>query len=386
MKFRFKSLILLSLLSYSCTFAGIKLFKTEKEQLNMDSFLQERLDLGDLQFKSSSFKWRKDIYTRRLDFIFKGYINPIDFKLELSLDRWFQNYLNGKSINYPNKLIVKIALLRWNFSKNFYFSIGKAKKPFSRVGLVSSKNLLLIDKPELFFKLKHFLGNYYSAQFLVGGNFLQNSLKWQVATAYSYEFHNYNKLKVKTIHMGRYLFNNIFIRFTFSPQKWLEEKSNNTTFGKRALSIGVSYGYLGDFYIYRNGICSKGVGILEDVDFFIRKPNFVKGSLVLSYEYQKGKYILAKLANRGVEGFYTEIGYRPYFLNFKGLPLEFAFRFEDISFHPGRVREYIYNEGLNIYSLNKKLKFTYNLQIINHIREYDNRVQKINSFQLQYFF
>jgi len=136
--------------------------------------LQIRYDYGNLLYRNGDFKTKGDLYIRRFRLIFKRELSQfLSIKLNLAADRWFQDYKKGKEEEAPKKVIFKAAYIKWKPLKNFYLSLGRNKKPITRAGLNSSKNLLLVDKPELYLELKKFLGDYYATQLEVGGFFFK---------------------------------------------------------------------------------------------------------------------------------------------------------------------------------------------------------------------
>jgi hypothetical protein len=347
--------------------------------------LQTRYDYGDLLYRNGDFKTKGDLYIRRFRLIFKRELNRyFSIKFNIAADRWFQNYKKGKEKQTPKKVIFKAAYIKWKPFKNFYISFGRGKKPVTRAGLNSSKNLIFIDKAKLYLELKKFLGDYYATQLELGGNLLNKLLRFRLATAYAYPFHTYNGLKKTPVHLRQNLLNNYFFRFEISPPGWVEEKMNNTTFGKKAINLGFSFGYFGKFSVYENGGFKRASGHLSGVDFFVRKPNLVKGTWVFQYEYLKGKYLISEASNVSKEVFYVRLGYRPYLpLRF---PLEIGAGFEDINSHPGAKRKYIYEGGLNLYSPNKKVKFTLGLNYTRYIRSFSDKSGFILSSQIQFYF
>jgi len=376
---RLKKSFLLFPLTVVYAAAGTPMFK------DVHLLIQARYDYGDLLYDGGNFHKKGDFYIRRFRFILKKKLSKyFSVKLNLAADRWFQDYKKGKEEQTPKRVVFKELYIEWKPSKNFYISIGRNKKPITRAGLNPSKDLLLIDKPQLYLELKKFLGDYYANQVETGGFLLGGVLRYRIATAYAYPFHKYNGLSKTSVHLRENFFNNYFVRLEFSPPGWVEKNTNNTTFGKRALSFGLSYGYLGKFSVYRGENLEKAAGYLDGFDFFVRKPKLLNGSWVFLYEYLRGKYTIAKGDNISKDGFYFRLGYRPY-LHLK-FPLEMGAGFEDINSHPGAKREYIYESCLNLYSPSGRFKFTLDFSIARNIRTYSDKSAFLMGSQIQFYF
>ena len=348
--------------------------------------LQTRYDSGDLLYENGTFKERGDLYIRRLRLLIKQPLTRrVDLEFNIAADRWFQDYKNGVKKSATEKVVFRKALIRFRLKPWFVVSFGRDKKPFSRAGLNSSKNLLMVDKPAVFLKTMNWLGDYYATQLEISGNLYGGKLKYALATFYPYKLHYYNDLKAEQIHVRRYFFDNAVFRISLSPiSGWVERKINNTTFGEKAFSVGFSYGYAGGFNALLEGVWNRVVAHLLSGDLFLRTPKVLGGKWVTLAEYVKGTYNLSRLTDRSTEGVYLQVGYRPF--AFKKFPVEITARVESLSFHPGGKGEKIYSGGFNLYSPDRRVKFTYNLSAVDYEKIFSGKRAWVNSLQLQIVF
>ena len=273
--------------------------------------------------------------------------------------------------------MIKKLYISWEVSKFLTLKVGRDKKPFSREGLNSSRKLLLTDKTELFSKVKKFFGDYYANQVEI----VFKPVKF--AKIYASTFYGWH-LRDKTpfgkkffVKPKEYWFRNFVGRLEISPPGWEELKKNNTTFGKRTLVLGFSYAYVGSLE-YKN---KSANGYATDIDLFFRSPKTEIGKFVASFEFDRVKYLLSEGANRYLEGFQSQLGFRPVFKPF-GKPLEFALGFEKLNEHPKEVL-YGYETNLNCY-FNKNLKLTFGVEDLNNLKL--GKASLTETFQVQYTF
>ena len=341
-------------------------------------YLQGRYDRGELKLSPTGFQQKGDLYLRRVGAIFK--FDPtkvLRFVVKLESVNLFRNYKGGKEEYFPKKVLVKKLYLKWEISKYLSLKLGRDKKPFSREGLNSSLRLLLVDKTVLFSEVKKFFGDYYAPQ---GEVIFQPKrfLKIYLATFYGWSVRDKNPFgKNLTIKPKRYWLNNFVGRVEFSPRGWEEKKKGNTTFGKRVFVLGFSYAYIGSMEYKRK----RALGWATEGDLFFRSPKTAIGRFTAFLEYDRVKYNLSLLGNRSLEGFQTQLGFRPKFKPF-GKDIEFGLGFEDIQKHPGRGK-YIYEGALNLYP-SKNLKLTLGVENVNDLKVGKGALTE--TLQVQYTF
>ena len=307
-------------------------------------FLQGKLDYGDLFYNGRDYQIKNDLYIRR--FGLKLEFQPVrSIKTVAKIEgaNLFRNYKSGKSKNFPNKFLVKKLYIRWDIFKNFSLEIGRDKKPFSREGLVSSEKLLLVDKTSLTSEVEKFFGDYYANQVEVIYKPVK-SAKLYLSTFYGWYLRDENPFGKKlTVKPNRYWLKNFVGRFEFSPPSWEERKKDNTTFGRKTITFGVSYAYIGSLEVEGK----RALGYADGFDIFFRSPKTSLGVFTAFAEYDRLKYLLAASQNFWLEGFQFQFGFRPKFEPFKK-PVELALGFEKLEKHPSET-VYRYSTNLNWY-------------------------------------
>ena len=328
------------------------------------------------------FKDRCDNFIRRLEVKFR-YRPWRDLLLltKLATANLFRNYYGGKEKLKPKKVVFKKLFLRWNLNRSLSLEVGRDKKPFSRIGLNSSERTLFADKAKLFLDLKKVIGDYYSEQ--VGAVF-KPSPEWKLflATSYGWSLKDKNLLpKGARLSEKSYWLNNLWGRFEFSPPGWGERKKNNTTFGGKTLSVGLSIGGFWNLEEKTAGGNRDLKVLLREADIFFRSPKWSLGRLTLLGEYDKADYLLKGVPNRSLEGFDFQFGFRPMDEKLFELGLDF----EDIQKHPGGVEEKIYRGGFNLYPLNR-LKVSYTYTYTDWNGKFSDKPQRVHTIQLQITF
>ena len=341
-------------------------------------YLQGRYERGDLKLSPAGFQQKGDLYLRRVGAIFK--VNPLkglQFVNKLEAENLFRNYKGGKEEYFPKKVLLKKLYLKWEISKYLSLKLGRDKKPFSREGLNSSLRLLLVDKTALFSEVKKFFGDYYAPQWEVIFQ-PKRFLKIYLATFYGWSVRDKNPFgKNLTIKPNRYWLNNFVGRVEFSPRGWEEKKRSNTTFGKRVFVLGFSYAYIGSLE-YKG---KSALGWATSGDLFFRSPKTAIGRFTTFLEYDRVKYILSLSGDRSLEGFQTQLGFRPKFKPF-GKDIEFGLGFVELQNHPGKGK-YIYSGALNFYP-SKNLKLTLGVENVNDLKVGKGALTE--TLQVQYTF
>jgi len=367
----------------------LEMFKPEEETsytlnkyLSYGGFIQLRTDCGELLFQKDHFTNRCDSFIRRAELKFKFQpTNRFYIFTKLAADNLFRNYYGGKKRTKPKKIVFKKLYLAWKADKKLLLEVGRDKKPFSRIGLSSSERTLLADKAELFLKFKKAVGDYYATQLEI---LLKPLRGWRLyaATAYSWSLKDKNLLKgTYNLSEDGYWLNNLWGRIEYSPKGWEERKRDNTTFGKKALSIGVSAAGFWNLNVYTPGGKRDVKMIAREADFFFRSPRWVWGRLTLLGEYEKVKYLVEDLPDSSLEGFDLQIGLRPG----RQKLWELGVDYEDIQQHPGGKREEIYRAGFNLYPVSH-IKVSYTFSYTDWRKKFADKPQRVHTLELQLTF
>jgi len=222
---------------------------------------------------------------------------------------------------------------------------GKAKLPYSRVSLTSSSKQLMVERPYSTEASKAMFGDYYQANGMIHGGFLDGLIKYDLAFADG----GYDKDNFDAGDKSSLL---IVPRVELSLPGWVEKKKKDSHLGKgQHLTWGMSAA-IQDKTDLGNGDTVAQQLYNTDLSF-----HYENMTAQVEYNYMKTDFGTA--ADESKDGWYMQAGYFVPSLN-----LEPAFRFEQYN-HDKNVndrKDDIYTAGLNWYVLgdhNAKVQLNY---------------------------
>jgi phosphate-selective porin len=141
--------------------------------------VQPRLDYGDLLVSRDgrTFDTSRDIYLRRVRASLTGTVlSRFHYVLTLDGDRVSQN---GR----PNQVSVTDAAVDFRVADALVIRAGRAKLPFTRIGLTSSARQLLVDRPIFIDAARGLFTDVNQANLLVRGRLLDGAIAYYGAVA-----------------------------------------------------------------------------------------------------------------------------------------------------------------------------------------------------------
>lgn len=213
---------------------GVTITVAEHTNLTIRVRLQPRLDFGDLTISrgGSRYESESDLYLRRARLEFGGdLIKNLTYAFHLSGDKWQQK-------GHDDEIEIFYAYLDYKFFNELSVRFGKAKLPYSRISIMSSARLLLLENPVSTESAKNVFDEHQQPQLLLHGKFLEGILAYYLAAGDGWE-------EGKTLRAGNtvHTAGPLFVgRIELSPPGWIEEKKTDAHLGKgRHLSLGLHY-------------------------------------------------------------------------------------------------------------------------------------------------
>jgi hypothetical protein len=294
---------------------GVTIRAAEHTNLTVRILLQPRLDTLDLTRTrdGNSYDSETDLFIRRawLD-LYGGLIENLQYAVRLAADN-----LGRKLIDEESDVLN--AYLDYTFLDAFSVRAGKAKLPYSRIGLSPSAKQLLIERPIFAAPGARVFDEYYQPNLLVHGNILQGVFAYNLAIAQGWDDGEilrpgHTVRKADPLYVGR---------VEFAAPGWIEGKQSDAHLGEgRHFTFGVNYAV-------QNGIEFTEGSFGEDRDLLGFDLSGHWKSLTVQFEYIHWKVDFTEPDKEDVEprGWYLQAGY---FI--KGINLEPVARYEDFDF------------------------------------------------------
>ena len=352
---------------------GVTISVAEHTNLTIRFRFQPRLDFGDLTTSRDGrhYDSESDLYIRRVRLEFGGnLIKNLTYAFHLSGDKWQQK-------GHGDEVKIFYAYLAYKFLDELSVRFGKAKLPYSRISIMSSARLLLLENPVSTEAAKKVFDDYQQPHLLVHGGFLEGILAYNLALGDGWE--EGETLRIgNTVHRANPLFVG---RIELSPPGWIERKKSDAHLDQgRHLTLGVHYAFQ-DSIEYRENAFE------EDRDFFGFDLSGHWKGITAQFEYNQWMEDFTDPANRTREprGWYLQAGY---FIKAKGLNLEPAARYEvyDQDSNASDKKEKVWTVGVNWYAKGHSLKVGANWVHTAFERQARGRLTKDNEkdiFQLQ---
>ncbi|MDF1582773.1 MAG: porin [Methyloprofundus sp.] len=293
--------------------------------------LQPRLDSLDI---NKDWNTSTDFYLRRARLEVSGQImKGLTYSMILASDK---SGKRDKSKTTDFNLLYAYADYKYNDMVGIRG--GKAKLPYSRVSLASSSKQLMVERPYSTDAAKGLFGDYYQANAMLHGGFLDGVIKYKLAFADG----GYDK-KGSPIDYYRNDRSSLLVipRLEFSLPGWVEKKMSDSHLGKgQHLAWGMSAGIQDETKL--------GNGDTIAQQLYSTDLSFHYENITAQAEYNYMNTDFGTAADKRKDGWYLQTGYFIPSLN-----LEPAFRFEQYN-HDKSVnnkQDDIYTAGLNWYIL-----------------------------------
>ncbi len=363
-------------------------FSAEKSSphLKVKIRLQPRVDAGDIYYEGG-FKSRTDLYLRRIRLEVTRKWK--DFKLNITLegDKTERDYDYKKGERHHKKPYVdlKYAYVDWKLGKGAKLLVGNRKKPFSRVSLTSSSRQLLIERPYTTEDAKKWLGDYDAFHLMLHGKVLKGVLRYMFSVSDGSTIEDKQKAG-DSVRSKASLGNFLAARVEISPPGLVERKKDDTGIGEKnrgnVLSLGISYARNRGFDVDTDNNTNNGYEVKDEKGTVMGADVFGRfrlgpGILSAQAEYVSMRY---SKRNREERGWYVQAGYL--FRTPFG-ELEPAFRYETQDIKYKNHKRKITTFGFNHYIKGHKVKWAYNLLLINNSWK-DN--QRVHQVQAQFYF
>jgi phosphate-selective porin len=294
---------------------GVTISAAEYTNLTVRILLQPRLDTLDLTRARDGNRYdsERDLFIRRawLD-LYGDLIKNLQYAVRLAADNVGRKLVDEET-NVLN------AYLDYTFFDAFSVRAGKAKLPYSRIGLSPSAKQLLIERPIFAAPGARVFDEYYQPNLLVHGNIWEGVFAYNLAIAQGWD----DGETLRPGHTVRHAAPLYAGRVEFSPPGWIEGKQSDAHLGKgRHFTCGISYAV-------QNGIEFTESSFGEDRDLFGFDLSGHWKSLTAQLEYINWKEDFTEPGKEDVEprGWYLHAGY---FI--KGINLEPVVRYEDFDF------------------------------------------------------
>lgn len=326
---------------------GVTISVAEHTNLTIRFRLQPRFDLGDLTISrgGSRYESESDLYIRRARLEFGGdLIKSLTYAFHLSGDKWQQK-------GHDDEIEIFYAYLDYKFFNELSVRFGKAKLPYSRISIMSSARLLLLENPVSTEAAKKFFDDHQQPQLLLHGKFLEGILAYYLAAGDGWE-------EGKTLRVGNTVrkANPLFVgRIELSPPGWIEEKKSDAHLGEgRHLSLGVHYA-IQDSIEYRENTFE------EDRYLFGFDLSGHWEGVTAQFEYNQWEedFTDPTQRNREPKGWYLQAGY---FIKARKLNLEPTARYEEFDQDSNATdkEQKVWTVGANWYAKGHTLKISAN--------------------------
>lgn len=213
---------------------GVTIRAAEYTNLTVRFLFQPRLDTGDLTRTRDGNRYESetDLFIRRawLD-LYGDLIKNLKYTVRLAADN-LERKLIDEETNVLN------AYLDYTFLDAFSVRAGKAKLPYSRIGLSPSAKQLFIERPIFAAPGATVFDEYYQPNLLVHGKFFGGIFAYNIAIAQGWDdgetLRPGNTVrKADPLYVGR---------VEFLPPGWIEEKQSDAYLGEgRHFTFGVNY-------------------------------------------------------------------------------------------------------------------------------------------------